>query len=160
MIQIAKTMKTNSITSFLICICGIVLFNGCDPTYSLTVKNNADYPLMILPEEFDNLDAVLNPQHSKHPGSSYQVAFPNESVNMNSWNRWDDEASRHDGGCIKVFIMDTLLPHRDTFCIYYMQDWSLRASNCEIAFPPTQEMRNFLMWPPYGTYDANGHRIE
>ena len=28
------------------------------------------------------------------------------------------------------------------------------------TFPPTEEMRNIKMWPPYGTYDANGHRID
>lgn len=26
--------------------------------------------------------------------------------------------------------------------------------------PPSEEMRDIKMWPPYGTYDANGHRVE
>lgn len=30
-----------------------------------------------------------------------------------------------------------------------------------IAFPPTKRMGEMIkMWPPYGTYDENGHRIE
>ena len=24
------------------------------------------------------------------------------------------------------------------------------------TFPPTEEMRNIKMWPPYGTYDSTG----
>ena len=27
------------------------------------------------------------------------------------------------------------------------------------CFPPSSEMRNIKMWPPYGTYDANGNRV-
>lgn len=35
-------------------------------------------------------------------------------------------------------------------------DWIER-----IAFPPTKRMGEMIkMWPPYGTYDENGHRIE
>ena len=28
------------------------------------------------------------------------------------------------------------------------------------VFPPSEEMRNIKMWPPYGTYDANGNRVK
>lgn len=30
-----------------------------------------------------------------------------------------------------------------------------------LAFPPTKRMSEYIkMWPPYGTYDATGHRID
>ena len=29
-----------------------------------------------------------------------------------------------------------------------------------LQFPPTEEMRNIKMWPPYGTYDSIGHIIK
>ena len=29
-----------------------------------------------------------------------------------------------------------------------------------LSFPPTEEMRNIKMWPPYGTYDSVGHIIK
>lgn len=29
-----------------------------------------------------------------------------------------------------------------------------------LTFPPALHMWNINMWPPYGTYDANGHRVE
>ena len=28
-----------------------------------------------------------------------------------------------------------------------------------LSFPPTPEMRNIKMWPPYGTYDPLGHPV-
>ena len=28
------------------------------------------------------------------------------------------------------------------------------------SFPPCDAMRDIKMWPPYGTYDENGHRVE
>ena len=28
------------------------------------------------------------------------------------------------------------------------------------AFPPSPTMRNMKMWPPYGTYDAHGNRMD
>ena len=30
----------------------------------------------------------------------------------------------------------------------------------DFSFPPTEKMLPIKMWPPYGTYDANGHRVE
>ncbi len=41
-----------------------------------------------------------------------------------------------------------------------MEEWSIKKSCNVIFFPPNKLMRDFKMWPPYGTYDANGHRIE
>lgn len=29
----------------------------------------------------------------------------------------------------------------------------------QLSFPPSKAMRNIKMWPPYGTFDANGHVI-
>lgn len=30
----------------------------------------------------------------------------------------------------------------------------------DLTFPPSPKMCNIKMWPPYGTYDENGHRIK
>ena len=47
---------------------------------------------------------------------------------------------------------------KDTLCIYFMDESAIKKSGCEISFPPTEAMRDFRMWPPYGTYDSLGYR--
>lgn len=135
-----------------------VLFCSCDKFYPFTVYNNSDYPVVIFPQKFDNLETTCNPYHSRHPECSFQTAFPGEWVVINSWNRWDDEASAMDSGYIKIYVTDTTL-HEDTLCIYYMDEWSIKKNNSVVYFPPSEEMRDIKMWPPYGTYDENGHRV-
>ena len=142
---------------FLVLIC--LLLSGCDILYPLSVYNTSEYPVTILSQEFSSIEATYNPQHAEHPGWSYQTAFPGERVVIESWERWPFEASIQDSGYIKIFIMDTS-SQRDTLCIYYMEEWSIKKSCNVIFFPPNKLMRDFKMWPPYGTYDANGHRVE
>ena len=36
----------------------------------------------------------------------------------------------------------------------------LQNLNWSLTFPPTEEMRNIKMWPPYGTYDEHGNRLK
>lgn len=36
----------------------------------------------------------------------------------------------------------------------------LQQLNWQLRFPPTEEMRNIKMWPPYGTYDSLGHLVQ
>ena len=34
-------------------------------------------------------------------------------------------------------------------------------NNCyKLRFPPNKIMKTVKMWPPYGTYDATGHRVD
>ena len=132
------------------------LFTSCDPLYYLTVQNNSDYPVVIVSQKFDGLEATYNPNYSRHTGSSAQVAFPGEWVDIYSWGRWDAMCSKQDSGYIKIFILDTLT-FMDTIQIYYMEEWSVKQSRSKISFPPTESMSKFRMWPPYGTYDSLGH---
>ena len=39
------------------------------------------YPFVV-PQKFDGLEAGYNPQYGLHPGSSLQIAFPREEVNI------------------------------------------------------------------------------
>ena len=137
----------------------LFIFSSCDEFYSFNVFNTSDYPVTILSQNFTDLEATYNPQHNNHPGSCYQIAFPGEEVRIHSWSHWDDVAAHQDSGYVKIYILDTLTL-KDTLCIYYMEPWSIRESNCMIYFPPTEAMRDFKMWPPYGTYDAHGNRVE
>lgn len=147
-------MKKSLIATML-----LFIFSGCDEFYSFDVINTSDYPVTICSQKFDDLTSRFNPQHRNHPGSSAQIAFPGEYVTIGSWSRWDIVAAHQDSGYVKIYILDTLTL-KDTLCIYYMEPWSIRESNCMIYFPPTEAMRDFKMWPPYGTYDAHGNRVE
>jgi len=137
----------------------LFVFSGCNESYRFDVINTSDYPVIILSQRFDELLSWYNPQYYNHPGSSDEIAFPGEFVIIDSWGHWDDVAAHQDSGYVKIYILDTLTL-KDTLCIYYMEPWSIRESNCMIYFPPTEAMRDFKMWPPYGTYDAHGNRVE
>ena len=52
---------------------------------------------------------------------------------------------------------DYVKDHNNVTQRYDLSLSNLRNLNWRIAFPPTEEMRNIKMWPPYGTYDSLGH---
>ena len=135
-----------------------VLFACCDITYNFDVFNKAEYPVTIFSQWFDGLESTINPRHNEHPDYPIYTAFPGEYVSLSCWERWETMAPKQENGCIKIYVMDTA--QRDTLCIYYMEDWVFRQTNCQISFPPTEEMRNIKMWPPYGTYDEHGNRLK
>jgi hypothetical protein len=63
----------------------------------------------------------------------------------------------------KVLTTNKWAEVRDNYMVTQRYDLSLddlRRLDWKLSFPPTEEMRNIKMWPPYGTYDENGHRIE
>ncbi len=80
------------------------LFTSCDPLYDLIVQNNFDYKVVIISQKFDGLESRYNPNYDHHTGSSAQVAFPREWVNICSWGHWDVKCSLQDSGYIKIFI--------------------------------------------------------
>ena len=59
----------------------ILLFASCDPLYTFVVQNDSNYPVVV-PQKFDGLEAGYNPQYGLHPGSSLQIAFPREEINI------------------------------------------------------------------------------
>lgn len=143
---------------FIATLC-LFMFGCGDKLYDFEVWNKSCYPIIVVPEQFDGLEATYNPKHAKHPGSSYQTAFPGENVIIHSWNKWEVLPSLQDSGYIKIYVLDTL-NLRDTIQIYYMEEWSAKQSCSKIFFPPTESMSTFRMWPPYGTYDAHGNKVE
>jgi len=63
----------------------------------------------------------------------------------------------------KVLTTNKWAEVRDNYMVTQRYDLSLddlRRLDWKLSFPPTEEMRNIKMWPPYGTYDGNGHRIK
>lgn len=69
---------------------------------------------------------------------------------------------------IFVFNGDTLARHGIQYVMenhlvdqrYDLSLNDLKQLNWQLFFPPSAEMRNIKMWPPYGTYDANGNRVK
>ena len=54
---------------------------------------------------------------------------------------------------------DYVKDHNNVTQRYDLSLSNLRNLNWRIAFPPTEEMRNIKMWPPYGTYDSMGFPV-
>ncbi len=70
--------------------------------------------------------------------------------------------------CVFVFNADTLEFYgwdyvKEHYLIAQRYDLTLNdlyRLDWQLAFPPTPEMRDIKMWPPYGTYDSLGRRVE
>ena len=69
---------------------------------------------------------------------------------------------------VYVYDIDTITKYGFLYCEQhnlYLQRYDLsqkdhRTLLSQIYFPPSESMRDVEMWPPYGTYDANGHRVD
>ena len=87
-------------------------------------------------------------------------------VSRNSYEYYFNNT--YDTLIVFVFNSDTLALYGwDYVKMHYMiaqrYDLSLgdlQKLNWELQFPPSYEMRDISMWPPYGTYDATGHRVD
>lgn len=159
--SVIKNMKRMIIMRkmmILIILSFSIVFFDCDTAYPLDVFNKADYPIEVLSQDFEGLEATYNPVWTNHPGFSAQTAFPGEFVGIFSWGGWSNRPALQDSGYIKIFVFDTM-PQKDTLCIYYMEEWSINKCHGILFFPPTEQMKDYKMWPPYGTYDENGHRV-
>ena len=163
-----------------------LLLQGCGKGWfgrevtEMEFKNNANYPITVYSELIPLInfyDPIVYPDttlpyqfpQSKmrdiRPGffciySQTEVDIPSRFGNLNS-----------DTVSIFVFSTDTLSllgweAVRDAYNIIQRYDISLNEyislyTNLPArefpSFPPTPEMRNIKMWPPYGTYDSLGH---
>ncbi len=147
-------------------------------TYPTGFRNNADYGITvysILIPPYDYSHCILFPDTSlpsQKPLQMVKIA-PNDYVVTNEvscLNVAELYGTFHtDTISFFVFSTDTLEKYGwDSVQKAYnilqrydigVDDYKLLEPNYP-TFPPTEKMRNIKMWPPYGTYDALGHRRE
>ena len=138
-----------------------------DEHHHILFCNESDYDVFV-DRSYDHPDtSLLHTQNVMTPGWDLKV----ESQSTN------DEAFLSRGSYESKFIrMDTLIAfvfNADTLSVYgwdYVKEHNMVAQRYELSlfdlqnlnwrltFPPSEEMRNIKMWPPYGTYDSLGYR--
>ena len=137
----------------------IDLVNNSDMTLVTNWTN--DYPDTTLrqkPYIVNNRTFLIPPYSLK----TYALTAPEwESFEENFGTYFDT---------LMVFIFDIdVFSHfewpfiKENYLILQRYDLSLndlQRLNWRLFFPPSERMRNIKMWPPYGTYDALGHRRE
>ena len=171
--------------SFMLIVC--LLFSGCDGylkdiRYDLTFENNADYSisiysLLIPPYYLANpivypdtslpiRKPLLNMEEIRPHGfrvygflsedypSIYEIyntdtisffVFSTDSLDLLGWN-----SVRNSYNVLQRYDISV----NEYVSLYNNLKWDFP------CFPPSQEMRDMKMWPPYGTYDSIGHIIK
>lgn len=154
----------------IVCLCFFLI--SCekkDVHYQIWFNNNTDYCIGVFYDPYypdttiaypwfpaDSTECKIQPDGNRvytngHFKSTFESFF--ESTN--------------DKLMFFVFDYDTITTCEwqdvvDDYMVKQRYDVSLYDLNqldWRITFPPGEEMRNIKMWPPYGTYDENGHRI-
>ena len=160
----------------LLLIGSCLLFTACDLTidrddahYHIRFYNASVYNAFI-GISFDYPDTTLrNRQDVTTPGWYLGVESHNSNNDaLASMTSYESIFYSIDTLIIFVFNADTLSArgwdnvkeHNIVTQRYDLSLSDLYNLDWRLTFPPTEEMRNIKMWPPYGTYDSHGHRIE
>lgn len=175
---------------FLLLICCIILTGCVKMGYkTLDITNNAEYDIMVYHPliENHNRDAQALRNYYNYPDTSIspwmpsiiQRVYKSEELHplyTTGYRIFFDEMK--DTMSMFIFNADSLdcygwdsisthdiLIQRYDFNAEMLEefegddghgDWIER-----LSFPPTKRMGEMIkMWPPYGTYDENGHRVK
>ena len=177
-------MKKTLFILSIICVLQVLTAADCtkDTTnrhYHINFKNNSKTTIWVIHngEEFPD---TLIPSWERDPRvDSMSAILPGENSAEAIWS-WDffeceygytvygNDTVGYDTLSVYVFNDDTLARYgwqtvRENYLVHQRYDLSLddlKLLNWQLYFPPSEEMRDIKMWPPYGTYDANGHRVE
>jgi hypothetical protein len=140
-----------------------------DEHHHILFCNETDYNV-YLARSYDYPDtSLLHTQNVMTPGWYRAVESHNyNNEALTSRGSYESKFISMDTLIVFVFNADTLSDYgwdnvKDCYKVAQRYDLSLsdiQNLNWKLAFPPTEEMRNIKMWPPYGTYDATGHRVD
>ena len=132
--------------------------------------NASEYDIYINLSFYYPDTSLVHEQNVMTPGWNYKVTA--HSVNNDAFencNSYEVEFG-YMYDTIIVFIYNS-----DTLALYgwdYVKEHNLIAQRYDLSldnlqqldwrlqFPPSSKMQHIKMWPPYGTYDSLGHRIE
>ncbi|MCQ2282039.1 MAG: hypothetical protein MJZ99_05390 [Bacteroidales bacterium] len=134
----------------------ISFYNGS--AYNVFVAKSYDYPDTSLWHTQNVMTLGWNLEVGAHN-------YNNEA--LISRGSYESKFISMDTLIVFVFNSDTLSSrgwdyvkdHNNVTQRYDLSLSNLRNLNWRIAFPPTEEMRNIKMWPPYGTYDSMGFPV-
>ena len=176
-------MKHKTIFVLFFVATSFFIFNGCECSsctrYPMGFENNADYrisfySIVIPPMDFENSIVypdtslpLINPQQI---GKMLEIKPNGFTIYSETHAPVDVRYSDFNTDTISFFVFstDTIEKYgwdsvRVSYNILQRYDISLyefnALSNPFPSFPPCDAMRNIKMWPPYGTYDENGHRV-
>lgn len=136
---------------------------------NIVFHNAADYDIYVDRSFYYPDTSLLHQQNVTTPGWNYKV----ESNTTNDdafWSRTSYESLFHSMEVLIVFVYnaDSLAAYgwdyvKNNYMVSQRYDLTLNdlyRLDWQLAFPPTPEMRDIKMWPPYGTYDSLGRRVE
>lgn len=169
---------------FIIGICVGLFMCGCEemfyawfPDYEITIgfTNNADYALSVY-----SIFIGCYSEYVIYPDTSLPTKCPPQwGINNISpfskkelflTNKPEKIFDYYNTDTISIFVFSTDSLNglaweyvASNYVVLQRYDVALNDLDSiwdQLSFPPSKAMRNIKMWPPYGTYDANGHVIK
>ena len=180
-------MKHKILLNNCIILC-CLLFSGCEDIYNkcttLYFHNNTDYQISVYWELFPPQNP---PSPTVYPDTTLPGTCPYlnirrlDSHSSQRYSCLDSDYqtlyNAYNVDTISIFVFST-----DTLYFYgwptvqksykILQRYDLSIEDCQRlseksgqrallpCFPPSPEMKNMKMWPPYGTYDEHGNRVK
>ena len=154
----------------------IVIITGCDTTietdtrhYHIRFTNTSNYDTYIRCGLKHPDTSLATMQEVTVPAWHLKTEAHSTNYDALTYRTTYESIFRtHDTLMVFVFNADTVESYdweqvQNNYMIAQRYDLALNdlyQLNWQLTFPPSKEMRNIKMWPPYGTYDANGYRIE
>ena len=165
-----------------------LFFTGCDAFVEMNITNRAEYPIMVyFPAEYVFHSSVELPYYPDTILRDIPH-YPNEILSNTVYDfllyrygaTWfrdelvmavDDLYEDMNADTISWFILkkidSTNSYIRDEDSLYnVIQRYDLSkddlykiAKRNIFSFPPTEAMKEYKMWPPYGTYDEKGNKV-
>ena len=156
----------NKKTTILIVVACALLLVQCKKSKEIIIKNNAEYIISVYPSTYSADDLIV-----RYPDTSLDVellhvamAFQPVGNSLTLFYNSPLEVFKQFGvDTLSLYIIETGKPQiiqRYDVSVADMDDLVGKHRASWLSFPPTEEMRNIKMWPPYGTYDATGHRVD
>ena len=146
-----------------------LFFTSCDWVIDLYVKNESSNDIIVFIKEKYNLDedTLLSINNSYPYYKEYQKISPQETSDiwgeMNGCKSWKQYYKHHnikDYLYLFVLAADTLAKYswaeireRNLILVRYDLTYKDIELFSPLYYPPTPEMRDIKMWPPYSTFE-------
>lgn len=133
---------------------------------SIVLENVTDCKVAIYPSDLAKTLLVEYPDTSLNTNNVFVISkfrdiTPYQSIVFDRGP--EDVYSQYGVDTLSFYIME--IPNQKIIQRYDMSLANMELlkdeNNCyKLRFPPNKIMKTVKMWPPYGTYDATGHRVD
>ena len=152
------------ITILIVVACALPLVQ-CKKSKEIIIKNNSEYIISVYHSYFVDDLIVRYPDTSLdvellHVAMAFQPVGNSSTLFLISPS---EVFEQYGVDTLSFYVMDSdkqQLIQRYDVSVSDLDDLVGKYRASWLSFPPTEEMRNIKMWPPYGTYDATGHRVD